>query len=52
MKGIERARQAWAQKLRADSKQRKVRIKKRIEKAAKKNKAYSRYTPGRDIKTL
>ena len=34
MKGIKRARQAWAQKLRVDSKQRKVHIKKRIGKAA------------------
>ena len=30
MKGIKRARQAWAQKLRVDSKQRKVRITKPI----------------------
>ena len=44
MKGIERARQAWAQKLRVDSKQRKVHITKRIgtPKAAKKNKANKR----------
>ena len=33
IKGIKRARQAWAQKLRVDSKQRKVRITKRIGKA-------------------
>ena len=44
LKGIKRARQAWAQKLRVDSKQRKVRITKRLGKAAKKNKANKPYS--------
>ena len=44
LKGIKRARQAWAQKLRVDSKQRKVHIIKRSGKAAKKNKANRPYS--------
>ena len=43
-KGIERARQAWAQKLRVDSKQRKVRITERIGKDAKENKENKPYS--------
>ena len=54
MKGIERARQAWAQKLRVDSKQRKVHITKRIgtPKAAKKNKANKRCSMQRHKDTI
>ena len=44
MKGIQRVRQAWAQKLRVDSKQRKVRITKRIGKDAKENKENKPYS--------
>ena len=54
MNGIERARQAWAQKLRVDSKQRKVHITKRIgtPKAAKKNKANKRCSMQRHTDTI